>query len=180
MMQYQRLEGVELVLRQFDTIPQAAREQLGVEMGIIGREFRDAQRAAAAEDTGALKAGLSVWLMLDQLRVRVGLIGSRNRRSRRRSFGDLFYGRIIEFGRKAQKVVVQRRRRVAADLGGGKSAQILRTSRRRKLAADITATYTMNVKALPARPFIFVPNADEIAAQRLADFWSNTLARAGA
>ncbi|CAD7336058.1 hypothetical protein FIM10_04045 [Sphingomonadales bacterium 56] len=187
MMQYSRLEGTEVILRRFDTLTEAAREQLGVELAIIGREYRDQQRAAAPEDTGALRAGLSVWLMLEQLRVRVGLMGQRSGQSKRRrkkvngrNYGDLFYGRIIEFGRKAQTVIVQRRRRVLADIGDGNKKRILRTSRGRKLAADIASTYSMKVKALPAHPFIFIPNAQEIATQRLANFWSDTLARAGA
>jgi hypothetical protein len=180
MMQYQRLEGVELVMRRFDTITQAAREQLGVELAIMGREFRDRQRTSAPEDTGALRAGLSVLLMLEQLRIRVGLIGLRNGSTRKRSFGDLFYGRIVEFGRKAQTVLVQRRRRVAADIGGGEQRRILRTSRRRKIAADIVVTYPMKVKARAPHPFVFVPDAQKLATQRLASFWSNTLAQAGA
>lgn len=180
MMQHSRLEGTEILLRRFDTIPDAAREQLGVELAIIGREFRDLQRGAAPADTGALKGALSVWLMLDQLRVRVGLIGMRNRRSRKRSYGDAFYGRFVEFGRKAQTVLVQRRRRVVADMGDGVQKRILRTSRRRKLASDIVTTYSMKVKARAPHPFIFVPKAQETATQRLANFWSETLARAGA
>lgn len=180
MMQYQRLEGAEIILRQFDTIPKAAREQLGVELAIIGRDFRDQQKAAAPEGTGLLRGALAVLLMLEQLRIRVGLIGQRNRRTRKRSYGDAFYGRFVEFGRKAQTVIVQRRRRVRVDVGDGKQKAILRTSRRRKIAADIVSTYSMKVKAQAARPFIFVPNAQDIAESRLVTFWDNTLARAGA
>lgn len=180
MMQYSRLEGTEILLRRFDTIPKAAEEQLGVELAIIGRDMRDMQRAASPHDTGTLRGALSVWLMLDQLRVRVGLIGQRNRRSRKRSYGDAFYGRFVEFGRKAQTVIVQRRRRVRAHIGAGEHKNILRTSRRRKIAADIVASYSMKVKARAPHPFVFIPNAQEIATQRLADFWSNTLARSGA
>ena len=180
MMQYSRLEGAEILLRRFDSIPKEAEEQLGVELAIIGREYRDQQRAAAPEDTGTLRGALSVWLMLEQLRVRVGLIGTRNRRSKKRSYGNAFYGRFVEFGRKAQTVLVQRRRRVLADVGDGVQKRILRTSRGRKLAADIAKTYSLKVKARAPHPFIFIPNAQEIATQRLADFWSQTLARAGA
>ena len=80
----------------------------------------------------------------------------------------------------AQTVLVQRRRRVLADVGDGVQKRILRTSRGRKLAADIAKTYSLKVKARAPHPFIFIPNAQEIATQRLADFWSQTLARAGA
>lgn len=180
MMQHSRLEGTEILLRRFDQISDAARDQLGVELAIIGRELRDRQRAAAPEDTGALRGGLSVWLMLEQLRVRVGVLGQRNRRSGKRSYGDLFYGRIVEFGRKAQTVIVQRRRRVKVDIGDGKQKAILRTSRRRKLAADIAATYSLKVKARAPHPFIFVEGAQESATQRLVNFWDQTLSRVGA
>ena len=180
MMQHSRLEGTEILLRRFDQISDAARDQLGVELAIIGRELRDRQRAAAPEDTGALRAGLGVWLMLEQLRVRIGVIGQRNQRSRKRSYGDLFYARIVEFGRRAQTVIVQRRRRISMTLKPGQQIQILRTVRRRKVVEDIVKTYSMKVSALPARPFIFVDGAQESATQRLVNFWDQTLSRAGA
>lgn len=177
MMQYSRLQGVEMLQRQFDQIPAAAQEQLGVELAIIGREIRDRQRALAPEDTGALRQGLSVQLLLEQLKVRVGIM---NQRGSRRGKNNLFYGRIIEFGRRAQTVTVQRRRRVTVTDGDGGQRRILRTVRRRKAAADIVSTYKMKVKARAPHPFINIPDVQETAVQRLADLWGSTLAKAGA
>lgn len=180
MMQHQRLEGVEVVLQRFDRITDAARDQLGVELAIMGRDFRERQRADAPSLTGALRAALSVWLMLDQLKVRVGLIGQRNARSRKRSYGDAFYGRFVQFGRKAQTVIVQRRKRVVVNVGDGEQKAILRKARGRKIAADIASTYSMKVKARAPHPFIFVPSAQQDATERLVSFWDQTLAKAGA
>lgn len=174
MMQYSRIDGTEMVLRRFDQISDAAHAQLGVELAIIGRDLRERQQAAAPERTGALRGGLSVWLMLEQLKVRIGLL------TQGRGKSNLFYGRIIEFGRKAQTVIVQRRRRVKVAIGGGEQKAILRKARGRKLAADIASTYSMKVKARAPHPFIFVPNAQEEATQRLVNFWDQTLSKAGA
>ena len=163
------VDGVEAAGQMFDRLPDAAREQLGVELVILGREGLAAQKAmvaAQAYDTGRLEGGLSIQLLVDQLKVRIGLIGVKRGRA------SLFYGRIVNFGRKAQTVIVQRRRRV-----DGK----LRVARGRKMAADIAATYRLKVKARPAIPFIDAPGKsfEADAAAQLAEYWSRVFARAG-
>ena len=172
-----RVQGLAAAYAMFDRLPDAAREQLGVELAIIGRDILAQQRAAAPKGgTGYLEAGLSLALYLDNLRIRVGLLGLKRNRSKR-NYTDRYYGRFVEFGRSAQTVLVQRRKRV---LVGGSNRGILRSSRGRKRAEDIVATYRLKVKARDPRPFVQLPDAGAIAAQRLADFWSGTLNRAGA
>lgn len=151
----------------FGVLPDAAREQIGVELGIIGRDLLALQQVRVPKDTGSLEAGLSVAVYLDSLRVRVGLLGLKRGRS------NLFYGLIVETGRRAQTVLVQRRRRV-----NGK----LRSARGRKRSEDIATTYPMKVKARAAQPFVGVsdPDIDRVVAQRLADFWAKTFEHAGA
>lgn len=162
----------------FDAVPDAAREQMGIELAIIARDFLAVQRQQAPKLTGKLASGLSILLLLDELRVRIGIIASQKRagtsRKAKRSPGgglnDLYYGRFVALGRSAQTVTVQRRRRV-----GG----VLRTQSRgsRKRVEDIVATYSLKVKARAPNPFIEVANADTIAASRLAAFWSKVTNR---
>lgn len=181
MMQYSRIDGTEMVLRRFDRITKAAEEQLGVELGIIGRDLRDIQRADVPEDTGALKSRLSVELVLDQLRVRVGLIGLfKSSASTKRIYGDAFYGRFVQFGVKAQTITVRRKRNISTKSKPGQQLLRERKWRRGKAVEKLVKTYSYAMPARKAQPFIFVPKAQEYAAQRLADFWDQTLSKAGA
>lgn len=163
----ERVQGFADVYATFGAIPDAARGQVGVEMAIIARDVLALQEERAPVNTGALLSGLGIQLLLDQLRVRVGLINLTGGRA------SLFYGRIIEFGRHAQTVLVQRRRRV-----NGK----LRLLNRRKRLEDIVATYSLPVKARAPEPFVLVDDSvlDAIMTQRLSDFWADVLGTAGA
>lgn len=160
-----RVQGLAESYALFGAIPDAAKEQLGVEIAIIARDVLALQRARAPKDTGALAGELVIQLQVDRLRARVGLIGRQSK--------PKFYGRVIEFGRKAQTVLVQRRRRVNGRL---------RTARGRKRSEDIAATYPLHVKPREPRPFVIVsdPELDRINTQRLADFWSTVIDKAEA
>lgn len=159
------LEGLVEADAMLGRIPQAAREELAVETGIIGHDLLEMQRADAPFLTGNLRSGLSLAVILEQLRAKVGLLRMKQGRS------SWFYGRIIEFGRAAQTVTVTRRlkRRI---VGNGK------TSRRRAIYEG--KPYKMKVKAMAPRPFVLKPRPDLAADRRLADYWSKVLARAGA
>lgn len=167
------VQGLAELYAMFGTLPEAANEQLGVELAMIGRDILALQQATVPKDTGNLEGQLSLALQLDKLRVRVGLIGIRNKRTGAAFLGKGFYGVIVDKGRAAQTVVVERRRRV-----NGK----LRTARGRKRVEDIVSIYTLNVKAREAVPFVELDQetVDTIATQRLAGFWGQTLDRAGA
>lgn len=175
-MSFERVKGLAAANALFDRVPQAAREELGVELAIIARDVLAVQQLQVPKDTGALEAALSIRLLIDQLRVRIGLVGrrtgssARGRRKAGSSLGAAYYGRFVALGIRAQTVLVQRRRRV----GGA-----LRTLHRRKRAEDIAATYRLRIKGQPARDFINIGEAeDRIVANRLANFWSNTIDRA--
>ena len=135
-------------------IPIAAREQVAVETAIIGREVLAAMKRDVPRDTGALAGALMVQTIFDQLRTRVGLLGISKFRPK------LFYGIIVEYGRKAQVVRLTR----------GKRAKQLRA---------IGESRTMKVSALPARPFVHADRPEIRAEQRLANFWSEVMAKAG-
>lgn len=175
-----RVDGLAAALADFDRIPEAAREQLAVELGLIGREVLQLQRATVAKDTGALAGALSLAVQVDRLRARIGLIGNavtsrsalrKQRRTGRelRNVGGFFYGIIVEVGRKAQTVIVERRARTRAG--------------RRGRAEQVASTYALRVKAAAPRPYIRTadaPAVQSVVASRLANFWSETLAKAGA
>jgi hypothetical protein len=148
----------------FGAIPEAAREQLGAELAAIGSDVLAAQKGDVAKRTGQLEQGLQLKLFLEQLRVRVGLLDLKGGRSR------LFYGRIVESGRRARTVLVERRRRV-----GGR----LRTNRGRKVAGDVASTYSLRVQPKAPRPFVHVDRPGLRVEQRLADFWSRVTTAAG-
>lgn len=158
-----RVEGLAETYSLFDRFPEAVREQVGGGLAKIGEDIRAAQSRSVAKLTGKLASGLSLDLQIEELRVSVGLIGAPARR-------NLFYGRIVERGRRAQTVLVQRRRRVKGRL---------RTQSRRKLASDIAATYSMNVRAMAPRPFVYVDRPEIRAEQRLASLLSDALSRSG-
>jgi hypothetical protein len=162
--QTNQVDGLAAANSLFGNIPQAAREQLGVEIARIGYDVLAAQRQDVAKRTGDLEAGLSLKLMIDRLRVLVGLLNLTGPRRK------LFYGRIVERGRRAQTVLVQRRKRGRRPLGPG----------RRKRAQDIASVYSMHVRAMAPRPFVYVDRPEIHAEQRLASFWSQVLSNAGA
>jgi hypothetical protein len=161
-----RVDGLAETHSLFDRLPQAAREQIAVEEARIGYDVLAAQKRDVAKRSGELESGLSLQLMIEKLRVRVGLLGLSGARR------NLFYGRIVESGRRAQTVLVERRRRVAGKLRLGPG--------RRKRAEDIATTYSLKVRPLPPRPFVRVDRPEIHAEQRLASFWSEVLANVGA
>lgn len=161
-----RVDGLAESYALLGAIPDAAREQLAGGIETIASDVLAAQRRDVAKRTGALAAGLSLDLQIDALRARVGLLGtaarsaSAKRRALRqgravgRNYGDLYYGRFVEYGRREQVVNVRR----------GSNGR----------------PYRMHVSALVARPFVHVDRPEIDVEQRLADFWSGVLAKAGA
>ena len=146
-----RIKGDRSFRRLLRNLPDAARAELADAMEGGGRELLAAQQAAAPSRSGALRRGLSMKLLKGSLRLRVGLIGKAvNRR--------LFYGRIVEFGRKASNVVV---RRLARRTGKAFS-------------------YRMRIPARAGRPFVYTKRTDLRSAfrERLTRFWERTLGRA--
>lgn len=150
----------------FDALPVAAQEELGDTLRDLAHYALTLEQTDVPVDTGALKQGLAIEDMISQLRMRIGLVKTSPGRSK------LFYGRIVNFGRRAKIVLVQRRRRVSGKL---------RTLRGRKRAEDIAAIYALHVKARAAVPFIDAnrPDLDALVAERLAAFWSNALVKTG-
>ena len=102
----QRLRGVGRVKRLFKRLPDDVGQEIVVELSVTGRQMLAAVRARLASTTkprtGALDRGLSQKVFPRSLRLQVGLIGTPRERNR------VFYGRILDLGRKAQVVRAQR------------------------------------------------------------------------
>ena len=176
------LEGAGAAERMLEQLPIAAKEELGVELAILGREGLAMQKAATPVASGELRAGLSLELQLQQLYVRIGLIGTKarsksaQRRARKlgvgslQNLGDLFYGRIVNFGRHSQTVLRQRRRLKAAAL------------LKRRRPADVGTPKPLKVKGRAAVDFIDAPGPDfeATAIGQLNEFWVRTFKQAGA
>jgi hypothetical protein len=146
----------------FDRLPDAAREQMAESLNEIGQAAVALQRSAVPRRTGALASTLDIQVSLGVLRVRAGILNVRSNKSGGHGAGigrasDVFYGIIIEYGRKAGEKVVRRR--------------------------NPSGTYsTMRARwtALAARPFVHVESGIQAQVQALRDnFWNGALARVG-
>jgi hypothetical protein len=159
-----RVAGLDSTLAFVERLAPAAREELAATLSTIGATVQEQQRSLAPQITGNLRRAITWESVVERLRVRIGLLGLK-------SNGSAYYGRFVNFGRRSQTVLVQRRRRVNG---------ALRTLNRRKRVSDIVSTYTLHVKARAAKPFIAIDAATNATADRsLADFWSRALTRAG-
>lgn len=96
-----RVKGATRVRRLIRRLPDAIEAELADRMEAGGGKMLVAMRAAAPKRTGRLRAGYSMKMNRKTLRLRVGLNGRKVNR-------DLFYGRILEFGRKSKSVIIKR------------------------------------------------------------------------
>ena len=188
-----RLTGLDEALAFFAAVPTASQKEMVVELAIVGRELLGAQHHDVAKDTGELDAALSMHVIADGLKVRIGLLrGARdartfNGRKYKARSGGPFYGRIVEEGRHAQTVLVTRRVKKRRINGNGSTSKRVVTylgDRKRKRPASspnagtyVGDPYKLRVKARAAHPFIAQPVLMEAAYLHLADFWANALTR---
>jgi hypothetical protein len=147
-----RVIGGPALRRTLRRLPESTRESLADTLTLIGNRLLLRARAQTPVRTGGLRNALNYKVARKTLQLTLGLLTKGKRR-------DFFYGYILERGRRAQTVQVQRRKRV-----GG----ILRTSGRRKIKADITSTYNMKVRAI-------APNRYDFVFGRRKDFVQNEL-----
>lgn len=173
----------------FNGLPAAAAHELADLIGRVSRDVSAAQQDATPSATGHLRGGLSVELLTERLRARVGLLGIKGGRGARAALGSRYYGRFVNFGRKAQTVLVTRRlkRRVKGNGRNGTKRRVIyegASTRLRRRGPNrgtaIGSPYKMRVKPRAAREFVHLPAAQAIAVQRIADYWSRVLPAAGA
>lgn len=159
-----RVDGLAESYSLLGRLPDAARDQVGVEMARIGYEVLAAQKRDVAKDTRALEAGLGLELQLQELRMRIGLLSFKSGRTR------LYYGRFVEFGR---------RRRVVNVVRGTTDSRAYSAKKRRARKLTLRKPYDMKVPFMRARPFIYKDRPELRPEQRLANFWSEVLNKAG-
>jgi hypothetical protein len=145
-----RIFGDRAFRRLIKRVPEAARDEIVEDLDHAGNAILAAQKADAPRKTGALAAGLSKRVYRGSMRLRVGLIGKPiNRR--------LYYAAVIQGGRTAQTVNVNRR------------------------TSSGMSSYQLRVRAMAAQPFIFSARVHEIRRTlggRIRTFWDRTLRRA--
>lgn len=165
------MRGGKRFRRLLKGMPDAMRGQLVSVLNSGGRALASSMRAKAPKRTGAVAAGIQFRVLPKSLRLRVGLIGTPRGRAK------LFYGRIQDLGRKGGEVIVQRRRRVTANIGGGEVANILRTQRGRKVKEDIVTTYRMRVRPMAPKRFITgrFPELRSAIGNALRGIWGRAL-----
>jgi hypothetical protein len=143
-----RIKGDRSFRKLLRRMPDTMRDEMVKALDDAGDMLLSEARSKVPVGTGKLQAGLSKKLLKGTLKLRVGLIGkARNRK--------LFYGRIVEFGRKAQTVNVTRRMKA-----GGRP-------------------YLMKVRAKAGRPFLY-GNKDlrQRIRGHLNDYWNRVLTKA--
>lgn len=134
------LRGASKVRKLLKRLPDdVAAEMVGV-LRANGPIISAYARAAAPAQTGKLRRAIDWRVRPKSLSLRVGLLTKAVAR-------DLFYARIIEFGRKARTVVVKRRTR-----GGGVSAYRLRVSPIGRGTYDFLAGRAMRFAREKLRP----------------------------
>lgn len=143
----------------FALLPQVARDVFADLLKELSDDVLADERRLAPKDTGALEAALSEQLLVEQLKARIGLIGRGVNR-------QYFYGRIQNFGRRAQIVNVERRMRIARGM-----------SKKRARLAGLVQRYKLRVRVAPPHVFIDFGSPEQSANidRRLNEFWDRTL-----
>lgn len=159
-----RLRGAGSFRRLLKQLGPAVKEELAEQLDDAGVELLAAMRADVAVKTGALRAGLVKKLLRASLRVRVGMPTTLRGRA------NLFYGRIVERGRKSKTVTVRRKRRVSRQTYQVRAGEFRRSG----------GQYKMRVRAMAPRPFVFKRREALRGAinTRIRTFWDRALADA--
>ena len=137
-------------------LPEAMREEIGDALDESGRAIAAAMVERTPTRTGALRKGIKHRVLRRQMKLRVGMIDAPKARNK------LFYGRILDLGRKAQTVTVSRY------VGGGASG-----SPRRRVK------YLMRVRAIAPKRFVTgrYPDLRNALNEKLRGIWDRALRR---
>lgn len=138
--------------RVFKQLPDAMKAELVDALNKGGDAVVVAIRSRTPRRSGALAAGIVKKVLPQTLRLRVGLVGPIRERRK------LFYGRILDLGRKGQVVTARRA------FGNGK-----------------VSTYKLNVRSIAPKRFITgsYPKARAIINGQVKFIWERALARIG-
>jgi hypothetical protein len=158
------VRGDRAFKRILDRLPDVVRQQIVGQMKVTGTQILSQQRARAPMRTGAVKAALSMRVLSKTMKLKVGLLGKPINRK-------LFYAHIVQYGRKAKTVLVERG---SASLAVGGP---VRGRKGRALRAGVKGVYKLHVRAMKGRNFIFPMRRDQIY-QHFRDIWQRALVKA--
>jgi hypothetical protein len=96
-----RIRGDRAFKRLIGKLPETVKGEMVVELNVLGRDQLARERSLVAKRSGKLGNALSFKVLPATLKLKVGLLGKPINKK-------LFYGRIIEFGRKSKVVDVVR------------------------------------------------------------------------
>ncbi|TCP33272.1 hypothetical protein [Sphingomonas sp. BK235] len=105
-----KVPGSKAFRRIMQQLPDEARSDLVASFDRAGRRTQAAVQARAKRKTGALRQGVKYVVRPKTLRLQVGLLGTKRGRSK------LFYGFVLDKGRKAQTVRIARGPRTGASM----------------------------------------------------------------
>lgn len=138
------IKGAASFRRLLRRLPDSANQELAEFLGEeVGPELAGFMRVITPVKSGALRAGIAFKLAVKSLRLRIGVLGKGN-------VGRLFYGHILDVGRKAQTVSVRRRQHG--------SAYASKTMANR--AGEALSSYSMNVSALKPLRIVYRTKLD--------------------
>lgn len=164
-----RIRGDRAFKRLIGKLPETVKGEMVVELNVLGRDQLARERSLVAKRSGKLGNALSFKVLPATLKLKVGLLGKPINKK-------LFYGRIIEFGRKSKVVDVVR---------GGLSSRVRaaggRSNRYKALAArmGVKGSYKLKVRAMAPRHFVYTTTRDQLAAP-FRNIWQRALGRAAA
>jgi hypothetical protein len=148
-----RVKGAAKVRRMFRAMPDTMRAELAHVMQDVAPKIARQMEARAPVRTGALRAGIKWKVSARTLKMQVGLLGTKRGRAK------LFYGYILNFGRKAKTVLAKRRRKDGT-----------------------VSRYSMRVRAIAPQHFVTgrMPDLRSALNSRLRDVWDRALQKAAA
>ena len=158
-----RLRGDKSFRKLLKRMPETAQDEMVDALDQAGTVLLKAMKADVPRRTGALAAGLLKKLLRGSMKLKVGFIGKGVNRK-------LFYGRIIEYGRRAQTVTVVR----------GTTRSRSASARSRGMMGRYVKPYKLRVRAMRARPFVYSKRRDVrvVMSDLLRTYWDRVLSEA--
>ena len=139
-----RVKGASAFRKRLKRLPDAVSAEIVTVLEEGGQKIRAAMQARARRRTGQLVAGVKYKVLPKTLRLQIGLLGTPKGRAR------LFYGFILDKGRKAQTVTVTRYRKGAR--AKDKARFALGSSGQK--SSNLVSVYQMRVRARKGDYFV--------------------------
>ncbi len=138
------VKGARALRRRLKQLPDAVSAEIVSVLEDGGQKIRAAMQARARRLSGRLVAGVKYKVLPKSLRLQVGLLGTPRGRAK------LFYGFILDKGRKAQTVTVRRYKRGAR----AKETAHLKYGGNNTKSANLVSVYQMRVRGRAGDHFV--------------------------